>query len=343
MYIQEVTKDNKRHQIHFVPRENTLVTDILNEPLFLNKEITLHNEILFFKDWIAAGVIKSSDICHEVVPGFLPVAAIHEILADHTGNDGRNLEKFDKILSAIPQQWTNQIRFELGRLPPTLQPCFAIRTAGESQTPIDILSCKIRHFYGQLHDRKKPVIAAVDRWKASLQQEPTLSSSQWNTLYSPLVSNKQGDTNWKIAHRVLPTALSLSRMGTLSTPNCHRCGAIDIIEHAMLECRAVHGFWGYVGQFIRKTSENNLVLSLALKMLGKVPAADDPFSERTVALISWALTIARCAIFKSANHHRLNNSCVPPKAIFKASIKAHLKYQFSLYSSRNLTHLFPSD
>ena len=224
----------------------TIVTDILNEPLFLNKENTLHNELLFFKDWIAAGVIKISDICYEVVPGFLPIGAIHEILADQTGSDGRTFEKtsreFDKILSAIPQQWTDQIRFELGRPPPTLQPCFAIRTAGPSQTPTEILSCKTRHFYGQLHDQKKPVIPAVDRWKASLQPEPTFSSSQWKTLYSPLVSNKQGDTNWKISHRVLPTALSLSRMGILSTPNCHRCGAIDNIEHAMLECRAVHGF-----------------------------------------------------------------------------------------------------
>ena len=71
--------------------------------------------------------------------------------------------EFDKILYAIPQQWTDQIRFELERPPPTLQPCFAIRTAGSSQTPTDILSCKTRHFYGQLHDRKKPVIPAVDR------------------------------------------------------------------------------------------------------------------------------------------------------------------------------------
>ena len=133
--------------------------------------------------------------------------------SNQTGNDGRTLEKtsrdLDKILSAIPQQWANQIRFELGRPPPTLQPCFAIRTARASQTPTDILSCKTRHFYGQLHDRKKPVIPAVDRWKASLQPEPTFSSSQWKTLYSPLVSNKQGDTNWKIAHRVLPTASPL--------------------------------------------------------------------------------------------------------------------------------------
>ena len=83
------------------------------------------------------------------------------------------------------------------------------------------------------------------------------------------------------------------------------------------------------------------MLSPVLKMLGKVPATDDPVSERAVALINWALTVARCAIFKSTNYHRFGNSCVPPEAIFKASIKAHLKYQ--LYSSRNLTHLFPTD
>ena len=142
----------KHEPCRFRTNVPTKVTDILNEPLVLNKEITLHNEVLFFKDWIAAGVIKISDICYEVVPGFLPVEAIHEILADQTGNDGRTLEKmsreFGKILSAIPQQWTNQIRFELGRPPPTLQPCFAIRTAGASQNPTDFLSSKTRHFYG---------------------------------------------------------------------------------------------------------------------------------------------------------------------------------------------------
>ena len=60
---------------------------------------------------------------------------------------------------------------------------------------------------------------------------------------------------------------------------------------------------------IIKISENKLGLSPALKMLEKVPAADDPVSERAVALINWALTVARCAIYKSGNHHRLDNNC----------------------------------
>ena len=325
----------------------TTVTDILSEPLFLNRQITLHNELLFLKDWIAAGIIRIRDICYEVVPGFLPVGAIHEILADQIANDGRTLEKtsreFNKILSAIPQQRTNRICLELRRPPPTLQPCFAIRTKGAGQIPSDILSCKTRHLYGQLHDRKKPVVPAIGRWKASLQPEPVFSSKQWMTLYSPLISNKQGHTNWKIAHRVLLTALSLNRMGLLDTPNCHRCGSIENIEHALLECRVVNDFWGYVEQFIRKLSENKLVLSPALKMLGKVPSANDPVNSRAVALINWVLTLARCTICKSATHLRMDNACVLPEAIFSANIKAHLKYQFSLYSSSNLGHLFPTD
>ena len=195
----------------------TMATNILNEPLFLNSHFTLHDEVLFFKDWIAAGVIKISDICYEVVPGFLPVRAVHDILAGQLGNDGRTLDRtsreLNKIIPAIPQHCTKQICSKRRRPPPTLQPCFAIRTAGACQTSTDILSCRTRHFYGQLHDRNKPVVPAIDRWKASLQPEPVFTSKQWKTLYSPLVSNKQGDTNWKIAHRVLPTALSPNRMG----------------------------------------------------------------------------------------------------------------------------------
>ena len=36
----------------------TMATDILNEPLFLNSLITLHDGLLFFKDWIAAGLLR---------------------------------------------------------------------------------------------------------------------------------------------------------------------------------------------------------------------------------------------------------------------------------------------
>ena len=69
--------------------------------------------------------------------------------------------------------------------------------------------------------------------------------------------------------------------------------------------------------------------------MGKVPSADDPVNRRAVASINWVLTVVRSATCKSATHLRLDNACVPLETIFSASIKAHLKYQISMHSSRN--------
>ena len=52
--------------------------DILEEPLFLNKQITV-DVPLFYADWIVGGVTRVKDICYEAVPGFLPILAMHEI------------------------------------------------------------------------------------------------------------------------------------------------------------------------------------------------------------------------------------------------------------------------
>jgi hypothetical protein len=42
------------------------VTDILNEPLFLNPEITTEDKPLNFTDWIAAGITRIRDICSSI-------------------------------------------------------------------------------------------------------------------------------------------------------------------------------------------------------------------------------------------------------------------------------------
>lgn len=232
-----------RHKDHHTrTRSPESVTDILNEPLFLNPVITTEDKPLIFTDWIAAGITRIRDICYEVIPGYLPMSAIHEILTDQetqTENPrdlSRTTREWRELLDVIPTQWSQQIGTASARPPPTLQPCFGIVNPSAGQTPIDISSCRTRHFYRHLLRAEKPVIPAVDYWKQTLQPEPRFNAKQWKPLYPPLINNKHGDVNWKIAHRVLPTALSLNRIGVYPTPNCHRCGATDNLEHAILEC-----------------------------------------------------------------------------------------------------------
>ena len=294
--------------------------DILKEPLFLNKQITVDEVPRFYADWIAAGLTRVKDICYEAVPGFLPILAMHEILTEQRDPTlSRTRREYRLLVEAAPRQWIQQVCSESAR-PPSLQPRFNIQASSPNQDSLDILSCKTRHFYGQISSMHKPVIPAVATWKRTLQPEPAVNSKQWGILYSPLVSNKQGDINWRIAHRVLPTALSLHRMTVYDSPFCHRCGLFVA--------------------FIDKLKQNNLPLITDVKLLGKIHKPSDPFNKRSMDLVNWTLTVARYAIFQSAVYHRKDNQTMPPEAIFTASIKSHLRFQFRLFLLRRSQNNF---
>ena len=222
----------------------------------MNPEVTIEGKPLIFKDWIAAGITRIKDICYEVIPGYLPVLAIHDVLTDEDPRTlSRTTEELRKLLVALPPEWSQKICTASVWPPPTLQPCFNIVNPSLGQTPIDLSLCRTRHFYTHLLQAEKPVIPAVDYWKQNLHPEPCLNAKQWKTLYSPLINNNHGDVNWKITHRVLPAALSLNRIGVYATPYCHRCGAVDTLGHAILDCATVRNFWHELQSYVDKITE----------------------------------------------------------------------------------------
>ena len=182
---------------------------------------------------------------------------------------------------------------------------------------------------------------AIDRWKSFLQPTPIFDAKLWRNVYSPLVSNKKGDINWKIVQRVLLTGLSLNRIGILDSANCHRCGAIDNIEHALLECGSVRTFWIHVNHLISKITANKVSLTPEFKMLGIMHRND--LDKRTLDLINWVLTIARYSIHKANVRHRIHNVTMPIEATFTAEVKAHVKYKYKLYKTRFMQDNFSND
>lgn len=331
---------------HLLTRTNIPdnVKSILSEPLFQNELISLNDQLLpVFADWVTAGVTQIKDICYEVAPGYLPTNAVHELLIEQ-GNDERTLERTErelrKIRSSIPPEWTSKIQSEATNQQPDLQPRFEVKTS-DSNDALDILNCKTSTFYGQLLADRQTVIPALDYWKENLNPEPTFNGKQWKTLYSPLIIYKHGDINWKIAHRVLPTALSLNRMGVYATPNCHRCGATDTLEHAMLDCPIVDNFWNEIQAYVDKITNKALSLTTQVKLFGKVKTKNDPLGSRTIDLVNWTLTLARWAIHKSAVNYRVRSLTFQPEIIFRAMVKSHLRFQFKLYMSRHTQYYFP--
>ena len=132
-------------------------------------------------------------------------------------------------------------------------------------------------------------------------------------------------------------------MNVYNSSVCHRCGATDTIEHALIDCPIIDAFWSKVQPLIDKIANNNLPLTVELKVLGKVPQTSDLFSRKHTDLINWILTISRCAIHKSAVYHRVRNQTIPPEAIFGSIVKSHLRGQFKLYVQRGTQFYFPFD
>ncbi len=56
--------------VHYIPKGRE---DILNQPLFLNKNIVNQGKEVFFKKWWDVGITRVRDVLYEFKEGFLPV------------------------------------------------------------------------------------------------------------------------------------------------------------------------------------------------------------------------------------------------------------------------------
>ena len=130
-------------------------------------------------------------------------------------------------------------------------------------------------------------------------------------------------------------------MGVYATPNCHRCGATDTLEHAMLDCPIVDNFWNEIQAYVDKITNKALSLTTQVKLFGKVKTKNDPLGSRTIDLVNWTLTLARWAIHKSAVNYRVRSLTFQPEIILRAMVKSHLRFQFKLYMSRHTQYYFP--
>jgi len=76
-------------------------------PLFLNSNILYEEKELYFKQWIAAGIIQVRDVLYEVIDGFIPlqgiIGGIERIGEEVEWRTAK--QHFDKIKKEIPKEW----------------------------------------------------------------------------------------------------------------------------------------------------------------------------------------------------------------------------------------------
>lgn len=90
----------------FLPEEVQNAESILNQPLFLNKNIVIQEKEIYFKKRVEVGILKIRDILYEFKEGFVPVQVIVDALEEAKEeynvntikkcNTGRLVECFSK-------------------------------------------------------------------------------------------------------------------------------------------------------------------------------------------------------------------------------------------------------
>ena len=207
------------------------LSDIFAAPLFRNKLINVNNTPLFFRDWVSCGLVRVKDICYEAVPGFLPDKAVHEMLMDHDSCRDRTFNQtareLSEVLGAILAKWKLKVINGDSVCPSTVQPTFSILPSAPDKPPTSIFDCKTHHVYRNFHKIEQISTPGLDYWRTKFQLQAPFNSLLWNTVYSPLVTNKHGDLNWKVSNKALLTALRLNRMDDYASENCHRCGVME--------------------------------------------------------------------------------------------------------------------
>ena len=216
-------------------------------------------------------------------------------------------------------------------------------TGPSAQPPLNIERHSTRAFYLDLLHLSPPTLPALQQWSNSLLPQPVFNTAFWKQIYTPYSVNKHCDIAWKIAHRILPTALSFFRMAVHPTTQCPHCNSVETIEHLLLHCPHLLTFWSTISTYINKITRHQIAVTPTLRLFGYIRKKNDPLSNRALYLLNWALTLARSAIHKSATEYRLRNTKTDPIIIFRSAVKAHLTYQHKLAKLRHTLYYFPLD
>ena len=335
------------HHTKYHTRANPPATlaDILHETLFKNPLITVNDNLLYYREWIKAEFLLAKDICYSVIPGFLPDLVIHNILTSHNENTTRSLQRtkheLHELQRALPNYWTRLIRTHITTRQLSLQPLFAISNPQPNAESIPLENCRTRHFYQHLLRNKQTPIPSLHRWQ-QLTNPPDFNHTFWKNTDLTLNTNKQGDVNCKIAHRIQPTALSLYRATVYHTPNCHRCHITENIEHIFLECSTSFSLWTKLQTYIDKMTNATLRLNDDVKLFGLARTNNVIQDKDILNLVNWTLTTTRCAIHKYAVDFCTKLTNTSPQELFVASVTAHITFPYKHSKLKHKEDVFTS-
>lgn len=216
-------------------------TQLLGQPLFLNKNIMQHGSTLFFRKWWAGGIRQVRDVMYEVREGFLPVQVIVDAIKATEQEERLDVieRQFGGLQEAIPSEWIKVIEGEGqpegdGKYPEVSW----IKDTGEQ---VNFVTLTIKTIYDWFRDRAsvKPTANAYGKDRFEGLTDDDIWGNVRLRYMDPVLEN----FTFLQRHNWLLSEMRLCKMGLQADATCSVCGEGDEgLFHLFLYCRELDGF-----------------------------------------------------------------------------------------------------
>ena len=183
-------------------------------------------------------------------------------------------------------------------------------------TSCPLSSLTVRFVYRQLLRLHCPVHRCVDRycsWDIVVEW-----ATVWSNLHLWRFICPVRDTNWLIAHGILPTADRLARFGMSVDPACH-CGAVETLLHLFTRCPVALRVFAWYQSIVHRAIPTSVRPSPSQLLVGY------DRSVRIPPVFPCLLGIIRIGLWIARNAYRFDGSPVVFPSLL-SSVKSSLRF-----------------
>lgn len=314
-------------EIEFKPHGREM---ILNQPLFLNKNIVSQGKEIYFKKWIEVGFLKVRDVLYEYKEGFLPIQVLIDAMeeAKEEYNENTLKKQYEEVKKAIPKEWVEEIQNE--EKSENRMDVFLKR--GDKLMVFNLCTVKMFYHFFVNSVFKKPI--ANQFWLRHFNGVD--EGLIWKNMRWKLLDTDLECLDYFIRQNVMFTEMRLCKIGMEQDAICKVCKTEDEgILHLFLLCEGLGQFFGVLKKLVcdlRKTTKEiswNITLMLGL---------NDKCQNKQV--INLLLILAKKVIWKRRNIAKNKNYVLDLWLYFKSEIENYIQTLYDFFKWKNDMEMF---
>ena len=229
-FYQNIFKDWVKNLHNNVPAN---ASDVQNQPLWLNKSITIDNKPLFWQKWYDKGVFFVHHLLNENSE-FLTADQIENKFGIEC-----NFLKALQIKQAIPSSWRKKIK----KVRTVLKyNCLQIFVEQKVKF-INIENISSQMFYWILMGNLLKTPSCIKKWQSQLQTEGLVWKNIFLNPFQVCHESVLQSFQYKVIHRIIPCNHWLNIMNIKDSPLCTFCMKDDDIIHFFVKCDRLSQFW----------------------------------------------------------------------------------------------------